>query len=412
NLSVNPALFNAARIWTDKDDYLPGDNVILSGSGGKPNENVYLYAVDDTTEAWTYGSTVAADANGGFVVDPYFIVQLVQLGANFSVSAVGAQSNMQTDVKFTDAGINKVTVVGAQTPNPVLPGNSTTYGNGTAANSVNVTFSGNAVSCPVTLSVTGGLPAGATATFTPSSFSSTGAQVNSLLTISTTAATTPGTYTFTVTATAGAGCQNGNATTTATLVVAGPATHFSVTGFPSPTLAGVAHNFTVTALDSNNNTAVGYTGTVTFSSSDAQAVFVPASYTFVAADNGVHTNGGTLKTVGTQSITATQGAITGTQSGIVVNAGTATQVRVETAADGSGTVVPAQNVPAGNPLTVYSISRDAANNFVANVAASWSLVSITGGVVAGDLNPAGGNKSAVFTGHVAGTAAIHASSGA
>src|SRR5437773_2748252 len=104
NLSVNPALFNAARIWTDKDDYVPGDNVILSGSGWKPNENVYLYAVDSQTEAWTYGSTVAADANGGFVVDPYFVVQLVQLGANFSVSAVGAQSAIQADVKFTDAG--------------------------------------------------------------------------------------------------------------------------------------------------------------------------------------------------------------------------------------------------------------------------------------------------------------------
>src|SRR5207249_11364443 len=137
---------------------------------------------------------------------------------------------MQADVKFTDAGINKVTVVGAQTPSPVLPGNTATYGNGTAANSVNVTFNGNNNQCTVDLSVTAGLPAGATATFTPSSFSSTGAQVNSLLTISTTAATTPGTYTFTVTTTAGAGCQNGNATTTATLVVAGPATHLSVTG--------------------------------------------------------------------------------------------------------------------------------------------------------------------------------------
>src|SRR5437773_8791541 len=103
NLSVNPALFNAARIWTDQDDYVPGDNVILSGSGWRPNENVYLYAVDSQTEAWTYGSTVAADANGGFVVDPYFVVQLVQLGANFSVSAVGAQSAIQADVKFTDS---------------------------------------------------------------------------------------------------------------------------------------------------------------------------------------------------------------------------------------------------------------------------------------------------------------------
>src|SRR5437763_15127822 len=103
NLSVNPALFNAARIWTDKDDYQPSDPVVLSGSGWKPNENVYLYAVDSQTEAWTYGSTVAADANGAFVVDPYFIVQLAQLGVNFSVTAVGAQSAMQADVKFTDA---------------------------------------------------------------------------------------------------------------------------------------------------------------------------------------------------------------------------------------------------------------------------------------------------------------------
>src|SRR5436190_8740958 len=95
NLFQGAALFNPARIWTDKDDYAPGDQVILSGSGWKPSENVYLYAVDSQTEAWTYGSTVAADANGGFVVDPYFVVQLVQAGANFSVSAVGAQSAMQ-----------------------------------------------------------------------------------------------------------------------------------------------------------------------------------------------------------------------------------------------------------------------------------------------------------------------------
>src|SRR5437667_4929669 len=31
NLFQGAALFNPARIWTDKDDYLPGDNVILSG---------------------------------------------------------------------------------------------------------------------------------------------------------------------------------------------------------------------------------------------------------------------------------------------------------------------------------------------------------------------------------------------
>src|SRR5207248_2208084 len=75
-LSQSTALFNPARIWTDKDDYVPTDPVVLSGSGWKPNENVYLYAVDSETEAWTYGSTVAADANGEFSLNPYFIVQL------------------------------------------------------------------------------------------------------------------------------------------------------------------------------------------------------------------------------------------------------------------------------------------------------------------------------------------------
>jgi hypothetical protein len=45
NLFTGLALFNPARIWTDRDDYMPGDPVILSGSGWKANEDVYLYAL-------------------------------------------------------------------------------------------------------------------------------------------------------------------------------------------------------------------------------------------------------------------------------------------------------------------------------------------------------------------------------
>ena len=54
NLLVGTALFNPAKIWTDKDDYQPDEPVILSGSGWKANENIYLYAVDNETEQWTY----------------------------------------------------------------------------------------------------------------------------------------------------------------------------------------------------------------------------------------------------------------------------------------------------------------------------------------------------------------------
>src|SRR5207245_5095548 len=67
NLLQGQALFNPAKIWTDRDDYNPGDPVVLSGSGWKANEDVYLYAVDDETQQWTYGSTVTAGADGSFV---------------------------------------------------------------------------------------------------------------------------------------------------------------------------------------------------------------------------------------------------------------------------------------------------------------------------------------------------------
>src|SRR5207302_206318 len=109
-------------------------------------------------------------------------------------------------------------------------------------------------------------------------------------------------------------------------------------------------------------------------------------------------------------IHAAKAGLTSTDSGtITVTAGGATMVRVETAANGRGTVVSAQTLASGSSLTVYAISRDASNSFVANVAVdSWSLVSATGGVVAGDLVAAGDLKSATFTGHVTGSGVIHA----
>lgn len=87
-------------------------------------------------------------------------------------------------------------------------------------------------------------------------------------------------------------------------------------------------------------------------------------------------------------------------------------VRVETAADGSGSVVGPQELSSGSTLTVYAISRDSVGNFVANVAAdSWALINKTGDVVDGDLVAAGDRKSATLTGALAGTAEIEATSG-
>ncbi len=109
------------------------------------------------------------------------------------------------------------------------------------------------------------------------------------------------------------------------------ASTFAVGGFPSPTTAGTPGSITISAKTSSGNTATGYTGTVHFASTDPHAV-LPADYTFVSGDNGVHIFAGIVfKTAGSQSIAATDtvtGTITGSQSGITVNAAAGSSLSV------------------------------------------------------------------------------------
>ena len=142
-------------------------------------------------------------------------------------------------------------------------------------------------------------------------------------------------------------------------VTPGPAKTLVVSGYASPAIAGTSNPFTVTAQDQYGNTATGYTGTVTFTSSDAKAV-LPADYTFVAADNGVHSLAATLKTAATQTITATDtvtATITGAQS-VTVNAAAAaaltlTYPATTVAGDAHNLNVTAQD-PYGNTATGYA----------------------------------------------------------
>jgi hypothetical protein len=96
----------------------------------------------------------------------------------------------------------------------------------------------------------------------------------------------------------------------------------------SPT--GAAQQLTVTVTGAAGATLTGYTGTLHFTSSDPKAA-LPADYTFKAADKGVHTFTITLKTAGSQSVTATDksnSAITATLSGVIVKPGPLSALRV------------------------------------------------------------------------------------
>ena len=93
---------------------------------------------------------------------------------------------------------------------------------------------------------------------------------------------------------------------------------YTVTGAPASYPNGSSQTVTVTARDSGGTRITGYSGTVTLSSSDPNATGM-GPYTFASIENGVHTFTVTLNTGGTQSITATTGAISGSQTGIVVD---------------------------------------------------------------------------------------------
>jgi hypothetical protein len=181
---------------------------------------------------------------------------------------------------------------------------------------------------------------------------------------------------------------------------------------PSATKAGTVIKpvVTVGVQDKYGNTVTTDGSSVTIASSTT--AFTGDSTLTMPAVSGVATftalkptTAGTGKTL-LASATVLAPAMSGA---FEITPAAASAVNVETKSDGSGSVVPAQNVEIGMTITVYAIARDRYGNFVTNVAAkAWSLQAKTGGVADGDLVTAGDLKSAVFTGHVLGTATIRA----
>ena len=173
-------------------------------------------------------------------------------------------------------------------------------------------------------------------------------------------------------------------------VTAGPASKLAFGTQPSNTFVGlsIVPAVTVKILDAAGNQTPS-TAPVTAAIGTNPGGGTLSGTLTVSAVAGIATfNDLSIDRVGTgYTLTAAGAGLAGATSGMFnVPAGAATRILVETAADGSGTVVPVQSIPGGDSLRVYAVSRDANNNFVANVVPdSWSLAGVTGGVLAGDL---------------------------
>jgi hypothetical protein len=147
-----------------------------------------------------------------------------------------------------------------------------------------------------------------------------------------------------------------------TAYVGGLATQFSVKA-ATAVAAGTPLAVTVQALDAAGNPAYSYAGKVDFTSTDAKAM-LPMDYIFSAGDLGMHLFSVTLKTVGTQSVTATDtanGTIKGKQGGIVVSPGVVSQFQVVPSTTSTNSVTPGTSLKFkvtaqdafGNTLTGY-----------------------------------------------------------
>ena len=116
---------------------------------------------------------------------------------------------------------------------------------------------------------------------------------------------------------------NGHSATSNTISAlnTGELDHFTLTGIATSQTAGTFSSPVVTAYDAFNNVMTGYTGTIHFTS-DNTKVTLPEDYTFLAEDNGTHTFTNGVRLMGASAgcaINVADGAVTASQTGIVVN---------------------------------------------------------------------------------------------
>lgn len=123
---------------------------------------------------------------------------------------------------------------------------------------------------------------------------------------------------------------------------------------------------------------------------------------------------GQLPNSGTITHTGTADLGTNDFGKLVMIAGAKTSITIETQPNGSGEEIEAQNITAGNSITVYSIARDQFDNYISNINVGengWQLVNISGGVKQTDLVTSSNARNATFNPKFIGSAQVEASDG-
>src|SRR5207245_5297325 len=92
----------AATVATDKADYAPGENVVITGSGWEPGETVVLILHEEPQLDPDLQLTAFADENGDFT-NTDFSVDIFDIGVTFTLTATGGSSGLTAETTFSDA---------------------------------------------------------------------------------------------------------------------------------------------------------------------------------------------------------------------------------------------------------------------------------------------------------------------
>ena len=112
-------------VKTDKEDYQPGDHVLLTGSGFAPGEHIHVDLTEDPHTHDDLHPEITADANGSFSNVDIYLVEEHDLNIRFYLSATGATSGLTAGKTFTDAKDSTSTTVTCS-PSTVSVGSPTT----------------------------------------------------------------------------------------------------------------------------------------------------------------------------------------------------------------------------------------------------------------------------------------------
>ncbi|HET9326019.1 MAG TPA: immunoglobulin-like domain-containing protein [Candidatus Eisenbacteria bacterium] len=192
---ATPSLAQTPTVSTDKEDYVPGEIVHISGSGWLPGETVMMILFETPENPDVRMLTAVADSSGSFTNEEFSPVER-DMGVTFTLVATGQTSGWTAQTVFTDGPKVGSVSVGSPSTSQLCPGSTVTY-------SVTVqrgTGPGSSGNFNAALTVPSGLPAGVTASFSPGSLPfPPGQNTNgSTLTLTSTSATLKGEVSFTV----------------------------------------------------------------------------------------------------------------------------------------------------------------------------------------------------------------------